>query len=119
MTLPLRLHFPRSPFGPVRFDMDVVSRAANGLPGRKICGATNFANPYDHPFGTVPAADRRALFVDMLRNPDSRRGRWIRAHVRELAGHNLFCTCPDGEPCSGDVLIVLANSTVPVERALA
>lgn len=31
---------------------------------------------------------------------------------RELAGRNLMCWCPDGEPCHADVLLDLANASV-------
>lgn len=30
--------------------------------------------------------------------------------IRELAGHDLACWCPLGEPCHADVLLQIANS---------
>jgi hypothetical protein len=102
------------------WNMDTVSRLTNGLPGKKICGATNFRNPYDDQCdGSVAPAARVQLFRDMLNDPDSRRGRWIKQHVHELAGHNLFCICRKGAPCSGDVLIELANGRLPIPPAPA
>jgi len=92
------------------WDMQVVSRLVNGLPGRKICGATNFANPYDADNGAGTSPHLRVqLFRDMLNNADSRRGRWIKDNVHTLRGFNLFCVCRKGLPCSGDVLIEMAN----------
>ncbi|HKT03493.1 MAG TPA: DUF4326 domain-containing protein [Rugosimonospora sp.] len=35
--------------------------------------------------------------------------RWVRAHLSELAGWDLVCWCPPGQPCHADVLIELAN----------
>jgi hypothetical protein len=104
MTQPLRLPY----FYSTSWNMDVTSRLTNGLPGRKICGATNFETPYDNR--DVPAALRVALYRDMLNNKDSLRGRWVREHIHELRGHNLFCICRAGIPCHGDVLIELANA---------
>lgn len=101
---PQRLQFFYSRGG---WDMDVVSQLVNGLPAKRICGATNFSTPYDSE-----AADphlRVQLYRDMVMNRDSRRGRWIAEHVHELKGHNLFCICAKGRPCHGDVLIELAN----------
>lgn len=104
---PQRLEYFKS----LGWHMQTVSYLTNGLPGRKICGATNFSNPYDSvAYGEVPAADRVELFRDMLNDPDSRRGQWIKDNVHTLRGFNLFCTCRKGAPCSGDVLIELANA---------
>jgi hypothetical protein len=33
----------------------------------------------------------------------------IRAQIHELRGKGLACTCPEGAPCHGDLLIRLAN----------
>ena len=77
----------------------------------KICGATNFETPYR---GEGPAALRVALYRDMVRDPDSRKGRWVRENAAALRGLNLACTCPPGQPCHGDVLLVLANKVAGV-----
>jgi hypothetical protein len=103
MTAPQRLQLFTSP----DFNLETVSRLANGLPGRRICGPTNFASPYH---GKGSTALKRDLYRDMLRNPESRRGQWVHEHVHELAGHNLFCICRAGVPCHGDVLIEMANA---------
>ncbi|MEO5605594.1 MAG: DUF4326 domain-containing protein [Novosphingobium sp.] len=40
--------------------------------------------------------------------------RRIRRHAADLAGHDLACWCAlDGEPCHGDVLLMLANPGHP------
>lgn len=38
----------------------------------------------------------------------------VAAARRELAGRNLMCWCPDGDPCHADELLRLANTT-PLE----
>lgn len=113
MTQPLRLPY----FYSHNWNMDVVSRLANGLPGKKICGATNFSTPYDVP--ATPAALRVQLYRDMLKDRDSRKGRWVCEHIQELRGHNLFCICRAGIPCHGDVLIELANVPAAAGSAAA
>lgn len=89
-------------------DIDKMSRAVNGLPGRLVTGATNWRNPYDQ--GKATAAERVALYRDMLKDTDSRRSRWIAENIGELKGQNLFCTCVAGEPCHADVLLKVANA---------
>ncbi|HZX03866.1 DUF4326 domain-containing protein [Kribbella sp.] len=34
---------------------------------------------------------------------------WIRAHVHELVGRPLACTCPLGSPCHRDILLARAE----------
>lgn len=107
---PLRLHLPPRAF---ERDLQALSRAANGLPWRRICGATMFRNPYDDQvLGDADPILRVQLFCDMLRDRGSSRAFYIRTHLYRLAGHNLFCTCAEGEPCHGDVLIPMANGRV-------
>jgi len=45
---------------------------------------------------------------------------WLTAHPdliadarQHLAGHNLACWCPEGQPCHGDVLLEIANGDIP------
>jgi hypothetical protein len=35
--------------------------------------------------------------------------RWMREHLVDLAGRDLVCWCPPGQPCHADVLIELAS----------
>lgn len=37
--------------------------------------------------------------------------RWVREHLPELAGRDLGCWCKPGDPCHGDVLLTLAQTT--------
>ena len=41
---------------------------------------------------------------------------WVLQHLQELAGRDLCCPCPEGEPCHGDVLLRLANSAADSDR---
>lgn len=41
--------------------------------------------------------------------------RWMRAHLADLAGRDLACTCPPGAPCHADVLLKLAANGAPSE----
>lgn len=102
-SLPQRLPY----FYSVSWNMQSVSHLTNGRDGVKICGGVIWETRYDAP--SVPAAMRVQLYRDMLNNSDSRKGREIRARLAELKGKNLFCICPAGQPCHGDVLIELAN----------
>lgn len=113
MIQPLRLTY----FYSRDWNMDVVSRLANGLPGKKIYGATNFSTPYDAR--EVSPALRVQLYRDMLKDRDSRRGHWVCEHIQELRGHNLFCICRAGIPCHGDVLIEMANTPAQAGSAAA
>jgi hypothetical protein len=95
------------------WNMDHVSAVVNGLPARRICGASTFSNTYgEGACSPALAASRVAVYRDMVFSTDSRRGKWIRENVHTLRGHNLFCICPRGQPCAGDVLIELANAPV-------
>ena len=106
MVAPVRLPF----FYNTSWSMEHVSALTNGLPARRICGASTFSNPYgEGDCSRALATDRRDLYRGMIMNPDSRRGRWIAENVLTLRGHNLFCICSKGLPCAGDVLIELAN----------
>lgn len=83
---------------------------------------TKYENPYrpsDLPAGGEPEENRgilTGLFRDMLNTPATRElARYphpdeIRA---ALAGKDLMCQCPLDQPCHGDVLLAVANSTEP------
>ena len=57
----------------------------------------------------VDRFDAVELFHSLLVFDDAARG----AIRRELAGKNLACWCPLGEPCHAEVLLRIANSTDP------
>jgi N6-adenosine-specific RNA methylase IME4 len=66
---------------------------------------TNWDNPYDKG----SPEENLALYRDMIRNRDSRKGDFIRANLFRLRYRDLGCGCSVGRPCHGDVLIELAN----------
>jgi Domain of unknown function (DUF4326) len=74
-----------------------VGRAVPGLP------ASPFANPFTvRDYGPADAVRRyrgRLLAVPEL----------LAAARRDLAGRDLACWCPPGEPCHADVLLDVAN----------
>lgn len=104
------------------FDLKAVSRARNGLPGKRVTRPGRWGNPFSiaevaAAYGLTPeAAQARAVAMcrDWLTGklepglspgaPPSRDE--IRA---ELRGYNLACWCRPGTPCHADVLIELAN----------
>jgi hypothetical protein len=82
---------------------------------------SKWGNPYavadylvDYP--EASEHERRRMAVSDFRGLVD--GRWDDQHdypsldeVRaELAGHDLCCWCPPGEPCQADVLLELANT---------
>ena len=54
-------------------------------------------------------ADLAYCLGDPLWNPDPGFAESVR---RELAGHDLACWCPLGQPCHADVLLEIANGGV-------
>ena len=78
---------------------------------RKPDGAISVARPHKwgNPFvvgehGIRTAEDAVRLYRQWLV------GTHLRSQVSELAGHDLMCFCPRGQPCHGDVLLELANT---------
>jgi hypothetical protein len=104
------------------FDLQLASRALNGLPARLVTRPGKWGNPFSidevaRSYGLDRAgaqAKAVALCVQWLRGsldgmlaprpPPSRET--IRA---ELRGYNLACWCKPGTPCHADILIELAN----------
>ena len=104
MTIPVRLQLSRR----AGFKLDVASRAANGLPARKVDRTTPFGNQF-----VVRRIDPSAR-LDIVR----RHRRWLfgssaqaarlRERIaRELVGTNIACWCPTGEGtiCHADAII--------------
>lgn len=82
---------------------------------------TRYGNPWPVDTSADPARGH-TVAVDAYRRwlrgdgPDLQiRGRrvydrrWILAHIRELAGHQLCCACPPEMACHADVLAQLAS----------
>lgn len=80
-------------------------------------GAVYVGRPgrWGNPYGGTDRADAVEMFKDMLkRAPADAKGESIFQTIREhLAGKDLACWCPDGEPCHADVLLELANTETP------
>jgi hypothetical protein len=119
---PVRLQLSRAK----GFNLQTVSRAANGLPAVKVDRTTKFGNPFrvGEPVDQVMVRRwgwrfRRPEHVCRDGAEAVRRFRAcllldeaIHAHVRqELAGVNLACWCGASDPCHADTLLELANSS--------
>ncbi|WP_158566523.1 DUF4326 domain-containing protein [Micromonospora craterilacus] len=125
LTVPRRIHWNRYAGKPLPPNARLITRPGRysnpfkigslviepGWHGRCAC-------PYDgtHPAGTrigdkvIRAVRDRADAVALFRawvkwNDDV----WTPEFVAPLAGYDLACTCPAGEPCHGDVLLPMAN----------
>jgi hypothetical protein len=78
---------------------------------RKPAGAVVVARPsrWGNPFHLGVDGDRAACVALYRRALDRGGLTFTEADVRrELAGHDLACWCPLGEPCHADVLLVVA-----------
>ena len=88
----------------------------NRFEGRKLpTGAKlitrpgRWGNPFPVDVKDDPASHAAAVaeFRAWINEPDQAQ---LRADVRrELAGHDLACSCKLGLPCHGDVLLEIAN----------
>jgi len=77
---------------------------------------TRWGNPYRvAPHGPYTAAEaaglyRRDLLAGTLISAPGREPTTVAEVRRELAGRDLLCTCPIGQPCHADVLLTVANT---------
>ncbi len=92
-----------------------VSRSSDfhGLPGSWFVRGED--GSIHHPGDDTQTSARRTavgLYVSQVLD-----GRDTRVSVEliraELAGHDLVCWCPRGEPCHADFLLAVANSPAP------
>jgi hypothetical protein len=71
----------------------------------------------DEPTPITEATRRRWAAVDFeaaITYGSGIRGYPSRDEIRsELAGRDLACWCPEGDPCHGDVLLAIANQEAP------
>lgn len=103
------------------FDLQAVSRAANGLPAKIVARPTAWGNPFHWQIITheqgIGRQAAQAVAVDRyaawLRGegvaPDGVAPPEIPAIRGELAGRNLACWCAPGTPCHADILLRIAN----------
>lgn len=78
---------------------------------RKPAGAIVVARPsrWGNPFHLGVDGDRAECVARYRRALDRGELGFTEADVRrELAGHDLACWCPLGEPCHADVLLAVA-----------
>ncbi|WP_075292611.1 DUF4326 domain-containing protein [Pararhizobium arenae] len=120
MDSPLRLRLSRA----AGFDLQALSKAANGLPAVNVARPSAFGNPYvvggpvdrkqvrrwgwnfghlDYVCADNMDAVRR--FRACLLTDEA-----IHSHVvKKLGGRNLACWCEPDEDCHADVLLWFAN----------
>lgn len=87
----------------------------NGLPIAYVNRPLRWGNPFSFPKGNLKAqANAVRYFETALRSGRLVNTNGVRMTVQmakeELAGHNLGCFCPVGEPCHADVLLEIANA---------
>jgi hypothetical protein len=118
MTRPIRLRLSRAK----GFDLQLMSREANGLPARSVARPGPFGNPWTTQGARAAGFEGsetklREMCVGMfrhgLREGLCALGR-VQAALPELRGHNLACWCPlpkPGQPdhCHAAVLLEVAN----------
>jgi hypothetical protein len=92
----------------------------------KIDRSTRWGNPFKigevllHPVTQrtveVSTAEIAIRLFDIHLHTEAGAG-ILTAARRDLSGRNLACWCKEGNPCHGDVLLRVANSTVGVRKA--
>jgi hypothetical protein len=99
MTQPIRLQLARRK----GFDLQLWSRAVNGLPAVNCARPGKWGNPYRVGFPGIPdAAAAVSLFAATMP--------FAAAEMRRaLRGKNLACWCASPSPCHVDILLKLAN----------
>lgn len=118
MTTPIRLQLSRRK----GFNLQEVSRAANGLEAVNVARPSLWGNPWKigaplsriipgdgiGPLDTCPTGTfvTPELAISQYRI-------WVQSSHREIRdtmrGKNLACWCKPGEPCHADVLLEIAN----------
>jgi hypothetical protein len=126
VTRPIRLQLSRKP----GFNLQELSRAANGLPAVNVARPSKWGNPRRvgmyRSYGPEDAVHDYRRWLD--REPGYRS--WENIYGKpptfeciraELAGKNLACWCRPGAPCHADALLEIANTpeTLPASRSPA
>lgn len=102
------------------FDLQVLSRAINGLPAQSVARPGPWGNPFSiDDLADETGLDRAAAQVEAV----CRHAQWVAGErsiakvppsiedIRQaLSGKNLACWCREGTPCHVDTLLKLANS---------
>lgn len=88
------------------FDLQAVSLATNGLPGKKVARPSPWGNPFVIGFAGVHDATTSVEHFRVYAEKQLKlKPNWLFV----LRSHNLGCWCEPGEPCHADVLLELAN----------
>lgn len=94
------------------FDLQALSRAANGLEAVNVARPSKWGNPfvagenYKTVMGTTRLVRDVEHAVSLFRAIADCKVEEIR---EELRGKNLACWCRAGKPCHADVLLKVAN----------
>lgn len=117
MITPVRLQLSRRK----GFDLQALSRTANGLPVVSVARPGKWGNPWrigmkrgSHNEETyleesVKDAATAVLFFKEMLDYTNRPYPSHAEIAAQLSGHNLACWCKPGAPCHADVLLDLAN----------
>jgi len=94
------------------YDMQLASRAVNGLWCVSVCRPGKWGNPHKVGWCHICGAfHTQQEAVEEYREEIVTRGRSAFSEIREqLAGQNLACFCRLADPCHADVLLEIANS---------
>ncbi|MGI5222202.1 DUF4326 domain-containing protein [Nocardia sp. CA-290969] len=92
----------------------VVARPSKWGNPYVLAGADRVRDQWGN-FHYVAPGESRGLAVRLFRDDlaEGRLGYYLDDVVTELAGRDLGCWCPLGEPCHADVLLQIANREVP------
>jgi hypothetical protein len=105
MPRPIRVQLSRR----AGFDLQAVSRAANGLVAVNVARPTKWGNPYKKGLDG-PASNCVTLFRRFALRAAKDVPGWREELVSELRGKNLACWCKSNASCHADVLLYLANN---------
>lgn len=110
MTTPIRIQSRRT----ARYNMQDTSRAANGLPAKKVTRPSKYGNPWrieDYLDAGYKATRLQAarICVDAHRAWLKGEKHWAHGSsvppvpdLEPLRGFNLACSCPPNQPCHAD-----------------
>lgn len=100
MGRPIRLHLSRGK----GFDLQKMSRAANGLAAAVVARPTKWGNPFR---ASTPA--ERKIAVGKFKTYIAKQAALRERAQEELKGKNLACWCSLDGACHADVWLEIAN----------
>jgi hypothetical protein len=121
MTKPVRLQLSRR----AGFNLQAVSKAANGLEAVKVARPGIWGNPFivkpefksgrkvGGSYICVPTVeDAVACYREMFQH-EGETADMLRKRLPDLRGKNLACFCKPDQLCHADILLELANAEHP------